>query len=378
MRITYLLLAILLLAYSCKGGRQNFAVEVSVKDAGNEMLYLALRTLTGTVPVDSALPDKSGIYKLAGYASMPDFYILYREPSHYINLIIHPGDKFKVLTQAASFDINYLVEGSRDSRLIQKMVTMQTRTLEKITEISAEFENSRGSADFEKTKARIDKTYDQIVSEHQQFSIQLMEENPQSLVSLMALYQQLGRNTPVFDYKRDFMYYARVDSNLSPLFPKSEAVIDLNRKVNELRDILRLETGSSAPDISLPDRQGNTVSLSSLKGKNVLLIFWASWSSQSQAELRKLYALYPKVTEDMELYQVSLDRTRESWLKYLDDNKITYGIHVSDLKYWDSPVVELYHIEQLPVVYLIDRQGIIRGRNITAETLRRMMEEDRM
>jgi peroxiredoxin len=146
-------------------------------------------------------------------------------------------------------------------------------------------------------------------------------------------------------------------------------VIDLNKKVTELRDLLRLETGSVAPDISLPDRQGQTISLSSLKGKYVLIVFWASWSSQSLSELSKLAALYPKLAgSELEYYQVSLDRSRESWLKILNEKNMR-GIHVSDLKYWDSPVAALYHIEQLPVVYLIDKKGVIMGRNISADEL---------
>lgn len=369
MRITFLLSWLLFLVYACSGDKHNFTVEVNVNGSDNSLIYLAQRKLTGTVIVDSTLPNKSGMYRLEGYTNQPDFYIVYQKPQRYINLIIHPGDQFKVLTDAASFDINYLVEGSKDSRLIQKMANMQTKTLEKITEISTEYENSKGSKDFDKIKANIDKTYDMIVEEHRKFSIQLIEENPKSLAGLMALYQQLGRNAPVFDYKKDFKYYEMVDSNLASLFPNSEAVIDLNRKITELRDLLRLETGSVAPDILLPDRQGRTISLSSLKGKYVLIVFWASWSSQSLSEVSKLAALYPKLAgSNLEYYQVSLDRSRESWLRILDE-KNTRGIHVSDLKYWDSPVAALYHIEQLPVVYLIDKKGVIMGRNISADEL---------
>ena len=369
MRIIYLLTIILFLGYSCSGDRHNFSVEVDVKGSGNNMLFLAQRTLTGTVLVDSAMPDKSGKYTLEGYTNQPDFYIVYHLPKNYINLIIHPGDKFRVITDAASFDVDYLVEGSKDSRLIQKMVNMQARTLAQITELSNEFENSRGAKDFDKIKARIDKAYDRVFMEHKNFSVQLIRENPGSLAGLMALYQQLGRSTPVFDYKKDFKYYEMVDSNLSALFPRSEAVIDLNRKVTELRELLRLETGSPAPDISLPDPQGKIISLSSLKGEKVLLVFWASWSSQSLAEIRKLNTLYPKMAgSDLDYFQVSLDRTRDSWLKIIDQ-KDMQGLHVSDLKYWDSPVVALYHIEELPVIYLIDKQGIILGRNLTADEL---------
>ena len=375
MRVIYYLSWLLVLINSCTGDKHNFRIEVDVDGAENRLLYLARRTLTGVVPVDSALPDKSGKYVLEGYTSQADFYIVYPQQQQYINLIIHPGDRFRVITSAGSFDRDYLVEGSKDSRLIQKMVQMQTRTMEKITELSMEFENSKGSENFGKIKARIDEAYDQVITGHRKFSIQLIEENPESLAGLMSLYQQLGRNAPVFDYKRDFRYYEMVDSNLSPLFPTSEAIIDLNRKVTELRELLRLETGSPAPDIALPDQSGQVISLSSLRGKKVLLVFWASWSSQSLHELTKLSQLYPKLTtKGLEYFQVSLDRTRDSWMKIVNE-KANKGIHVSDLKYWDSPVVGLYHIEQLPLLFLIDEQGVITERSMSAEEITEILEK---
>ena len=367
MRIPYLLSLLLFLVYSCSGDQHNFKVEVHISGSNGSLLYMAQRTLSGTVVVDSALPDKSGVYILEGYTSQPDFFIVYHYPRQFINLIVRSGDDFKVLTDAASFDVNYLVEGSKDSRLIQKMVNMQTRTLEKITEISTRYENSMGQKDFDKIKANIDSTYDQIFAEHKLFSIDLIKENPGSLVGLMALYQQLGRNAPVFDYKKDFRYYEMVDSNLAALYPNSEAVIDLNRKVTELRDLLKLETGSVAPDIALPDTVGNIIRLSSLQNKYVLVIFWASWSSESVDEVRRFAACYSKLgRNDLEYYQVSLDRTRESWLKSLED-KNTRGLHVSDLKYWDSPVVGLYRLEQLPAVYLLNKERVIVNRNFTVD-----------
>ncbi len=75
-------------------------------------------------------------------------------------------------------------------------------------------------------------------------------------------------------------------------------------------------------------------------------------------------ALSRSATRDMQLYQVSLDRTRESWIKNIS-SKNSGGIHVSDLKYWDSPVVETYHIEKLPVTYLVNKQGVIVKKGFT-------------
>lgn len=344
-------------------------MEINVKGSRNEMIYLAKRSISGNFVVDSAMPEKSGEYLLRGHASQPDFYAVYFQPGVYINLIINPGDEFRVLTDAATFDRNYLVEGSADSRLIQKMVNMQTRTLEKITQLSEEYENSRNSTNYAEVKVKIDSTYKRVFNEHRDFSINLINENPQSLASLMSLYQQLGRNTPVFDYKKDFRYYEFVDSNLRPLYPNSEAIIDLNRKVTELREILRLEEGSPAPDLSLPDPDGKLIKLSSLKGKYIVLFFWASWSSMSHTWLTKLESAYGGLKNEVEYYQVSLDRTRESWLKNITGE----GIHVSDLKYWDSPIVRTYHIQKLPVIYLLDKNGIIIAKDFEPEEIRELI-----
>lgn len=363
------------LAFSCSGDKHNFSVELRVSDTDGSMIHLARRTLTGTTPVDSAVPDKSGVYRFRGYTGQTDFFVLYQNPSHYINLIVHPGDNFRVLTSASSFDVNYLVEGSKDSRLIQKLVNMQTRTLERITELSTHYENSRGQPGFEQVKSEIDLAYDRVFDEHKQFSIDLIRDNPGSLVIIMALYQQLGRNAPVFDYKSDFAWYARVDSLLTPLYPNSEAVIDLNRRVTELRDMLRIEMGSEAPEIALPDTTGKPVTLSSFRGRHVALLFWASWSSHSIDELEKLSALAARTgSDELVLYLVSLDRTRQSWINAIQ-GKESAGVHVSDLKYWDSPVTNLYHLEKLPALFLINKEGIIAGRDISVDALKSLLDK---
>jgi hypothetical protein len=375
MRILNIAVCVFLLISSCSGDKHNFTIKVSVNGAKNEILHLARRTLNGTIQVDSAVADKSGLYVLEGYTEQPDFYIVYIRPQHYINLIVNPGDDFRVRADMSGFENNYLVEGSKDSRLIQKMVSMQAKTLVKITEISTAYENGVGQPGFEKLKLHIDSTYKSIVEEHRNFSVKLIEENPHSLASLMALYQQLGRDIPVFDYKTDFNYYQKVDSNLAALYPKSEAVRDLDRKVNELRNLIHLETGSVAPGISLPDLQGKTQSLREYRGKYVLLVFWASWSSQSCEAVKRILPVYDEFKDNgLELYMVSLDRSGDSWKNRMTELHAA-GMQVSDLKYWDSPVVDAYKINQLPVLYLLDKEGRILNKDFAPDELKRILEE---
>jgi peroxiredoxin len=373
MRIVFLFLGTLFIV-SCSRERVNFKLEVNTAHENIQWLYLARSTIRGTELVDSVLPDRKGHAVLKGYTSQPDYFILYQQPKQYINLIINPGDHFTVKTYPDAFDVNYLVEGSKDSRLIQKLVHHQARTLGKITELSYRYENSMGSANFQMIRDSINHIYDSVFASHRDFSIRMIKENPQSLICLMVLYQQLGRKSTVFDSRKDFIWYVRVDSALFPLYPDAEAVIDLNRRVREIEKRLRLEPGAPAPPINLPNRQGRAVSLSSLKGKYIVLIFWASWSTPSVNELLRFQTLYPKLGTKIEYYQVSLDRTRESWLSALDKLDLK-GIQVCDTQYWDAPVVDQYQINQLPLIGLIDENGKMMKRNITIDELKRFIAE---
>lgn len=375
MRFILKLVIFVAILYSCKEKGENFVVKYNPETVENRMMYLSRRTLSGTVKIDSALPGKSGTYSLKGYTQIPDFFIIFFQQGQYINLIIHPGDQISITGDPAAFDHQYFVEGSKDSRLVQKMVSRQAVTLREITELSMEYENSRLSPDFEAIKARIDSTYDYVVDSHRRFSMELIEDNPGSLAGLMALYQQLGRNIPVFDYKEDFVYYEMVDSNLTDRYPNSEAVKDLNRRVTEIRQKLRVDIGSYAPEIVLPDTSGRPVALSDLKGNVVLLCFYASWSPESVRQNKMLSDIFNNHFGDsLEYYQVSLDRTKDSWLRYLRDEK-PEGIQVSDLQYWDSPVVEIYILQEIPQTYLLDKEGRIIDKDFTAEEADRKISD---
>lgn len=366
MRTHSILIALVIVLSSCSGGKTNFRISCDITSANDQTLYLSKLTLTGRVEVDSALPDRSGRYVLEGYTEIPDFFIVYFDENQYINLILRPGDDVQVQADAITLDSQYFVEGSMDSRLVQKLISRQVLTLRQITEISTEYENSRGSANFGQVQARIDSTYDRLVAEHRMFSLDLIRENPGSLATLMTLYQQLGRNIAVFDEQKDYAVYQMVDSSLSALYPTSEAVKDLDRKVIEIRESMAVAVGSTAPDIAMADSTGSTVTLSSLRGKFVLLYFWASWSPESIEQNKVLASLYERYSlQELEYYQVSLDRTRESWINGLQEQH-SPGIQVSDLGYWDSPVVETYRISEIPQTYLLDKEGKIIDKGFEA------------
>jgi peroxiredoxin len=133
--------------------------------------------------------------------------------------------------------------------------------------------------------------------------------------------------------------------------------------------------GDKAPEIRLPSVAGDTIALSSLKGKLVLIDFWATWCMpclKEQPELGKLYHNFKNADftkgKGFEIFGVSMDSKKTNWEDAIKKNGIDW-IQVSDLKFWSSPVAKLYNLQELPFNVLIDGNGIILAKNIHGEEL---------
>ena len=122
-------------------------------------------------------------------------------------------------------------------------------------------------------------------------------------------------------------------------------------------------------DLSIPDREGNEVTLSSLKGKVILVAFWASnneASIQSLLQLKSTYDLYHE--RGFEIYAISLDNNKVSWMNAMDFNEFNW-INVSELTYPDSKANLHYNVTTLPSTFLINREGDLVARDLYGRTL---------
>lgn len=152
-------------------------------------------------------------------------------------------------------------------------------------------------------------------------------------------------------------------------------VDDVNMMSSRLESIKRMMIGVPAPDFTLQTPDGKEVSLSSYKGKYVLVDFWASWCRPCRMENPNVVAMYNRYKDKgFEVFGVSLDQNKDAWKKAIEDDKLTWQ-HGSDLKGWQSAPAALYGITSIPHSILIDKTGKIIARQLRGEQLGAKLEE---
>lgn len=197
--------------------------------------------------------------------------------------------------------------------------------------------------------------------------VQILRQNQQDIAILMFIENLLPKDqNPVF--------YGEIMRSLNENYPKNPLVQQYYTKWKAETGPLAI--GAVAPDLEYANPDGKMMKLSDLRGKVVLIDFWASWCRPCRNENPHVVKMYHKYHDKgFDVYSVSLDRDKNSWVKAIESDKLVWENHVSDLKYWSSDGAKKYQVSSIPSTFLLDREGRIIGKNLRGDALTQKLKE---
>lgn len=376
MKTIFKLAALALLLNSCGGDKKTnttFELKGTLTDSKGETLYLEKLASQTPLKVDSCVLDENGNFSFENYVPTLGFYRIKLSEQNFGMLVMDSTNKITIKGSAKDLGNTYEVQGSVDTKLFleyneeTKAFQRQQDSLNEAFRFAmTTTEGKMDSLKMIELSGKFEGIYSTIVDGYCARIAQKAKANASSFPTIIAI-QPL-------DPEKYADVFKAVDEGLMARYPKNA---DVNMFHNMLAKMNAnpFKSGVEAPEIILPDPSGKDIALSSLRGKVVLIDFWASWCGPCRKEMPNVVAAYKKYkSKGFEIYGVSLDKEKGAWVEAIKKDGITW-VQVSDLKWWQSDVVKTYNIQGIPFTVLLDKEGKVIAKDLRGEALDAKLKE---
>ena len=355
--------------------KDNFEISGSINGAPNTGIYLEAISQQGVINVAESRTDASGNFTMIG--NIPGFGLyqlrLGDETPKIIPLTLVPEDKIKVNTSIEMYELKPNVSGAKWTKTMNRYMEVYSKFYEGQKEmlllrdsLPTEVLNER----FLALKEPMDK-----------FSLEAMRKDPGNPFNIVLQ----NSATPAMGFNgwdpQNLEILKKVAEAYEKEFVNSPVATTLANQVYQIEMAYNehvANTGGTrpAPEISLNNPQGVEMNLSDLRGKYVLIDFWASWCVPCRQENPNVVRLYKKYkSKGFTVFSVSLDDDKEAWKAAITKDGLLWNTHVSDLLKWNSPMPQLYGFNGIPHTVLINPEGNIIGVGLRGAELERKLEE---
>jgi len=346
------------------GEPDGFRISGKLENGAGLTVYLDQLTTNSIDQFGSTIADEDGNFTLEGQVTEVGFYKVRLGDNNFINIVIHPEDNLEITGDANYLYGTYTVEGSEDAVVLYELneylrrFNLQEDSLRKAA-------TAFGGVPVDRSQQfQLQSVYNNMIQGKLIFLRSFIDNNTTSISSLAAI--------EGLDPKTDSEYFIKLDKSLYDLYPNSIYVKNLHLRAAQMA---KLAIGAEAPQILLANPEGEVVSLSSLRGKTVLIDFWASWCKPCRLENPHVVKLYNEYRDSgFEVYGVSLDKNKQAWVNAIQQDGLEW-IHVSDLQFWNSAAAKLYNVNSIPQTFLIDEDGKIIAKNLRAAELGKKLKE---
>jgi thiol-disulfide isomerase/thioredoxin len=310
--------------------------------------------------VDTLTVNDDGTFFSKYYPDEPGYYRLNFYQTQFVN-ILFTGDPLMVNVDGSNPTAFFEILDSEEMDYLNDLIAVMENFQKESAAINESFSEAARAGDNDK----MEELRDQFVMSQKETNA-IIKDKIRNMGTSLALLQAVN----YIDKDQEFPF---IDS-IAQIINKEIPDYRIKREfIDEIEKLRKLAVGSPAPEISLPDPEGNIIKLSSLKGSYVLIDFWASWCGPCRKENPNVVKLYQQYHDQgFEIYAVSLDRKKEDWIGAIAKDGLTWP-QVSDLQYFQSQAAREYNINAIPATVLLDKEGNIIGKN-----LRGKMLEDRL
>lgn len=305
---------------------------------------------------------KDGKFNMEFECKREDIFKLKFADKNYLALVIKPGDKITLKLNPDALGINPEISGSEQSKRIYDVETQLGNI--KTSQDSLNTVYGTISPTDAVRKKELEDHYNLLENQKNTLLYNIVSNNKGDLVNMFFVER--------LNIDQYYELYAAVDSAVYPKYSYNPAVAGLHSKVNSNKVTA---VGSKAPEIKMPTPEGDSMSLYDVKGKIIIIDFWASWCRPCRMENPNMTSLYADYhAKGLEIFGVSLDKDKAAWIKAIADDKLIWH-HVSDLKYWQSEAAKLYGVGSIPSMFVLDGNFKIIGKNLRGEQLRAFVAE---
>lgn len=377
-----LLLVSTLLLSSCSSNADNentldpnFHISGKITGAENTTIVVEAMSQQGTIEVAKGTLESDGTLDLSGNIPGMGIYQLRlgEGQDKVIPLTLEPNDELTIHSTFQDFAFQPNLGGTKWAKVENQYLRLYKDFLIGQQQLSANQQNL--------TEAELMEMYGQLKQPIDVFALSAMEKdpsNPFNIVLSSSAMPTMGFE--VWDpgnlsiLKKVSLAYSKnyTDSPIAKTI--EDQVFQIERAYAEFEQ--NKPGVKSAPEISLKDPNGKIITLSSLKGKIVLVDFWASWCGPCRKENPNVVRLYSKYKDKgFTVFSVSLDEDPSDWKQAIKADGLVWPNHVSDLLGWKTPLTQLYNFESIPHTVLIDRDGKIIATGLRGESLEQKLKE---
>lgn len=355
----------------------NVTISGTIENGANKALSLVIYSKDGNKTISKTKTDEKGAFVLNANIDEIGLYQLQIDSSRTSRGMIKsasftlvPGDKVEVTLNNGD-DISYtaVYKGTKWAAPLNMYMDQMKQYMD--------WQNSITPAQMQNTDALMQaalqhkSTMDKAVIEQ----IEKDPSNPANVLLMTNLFPMMG-----YKYYNE-AYIQPLEKMLSAYekaYPDAAVTKTLKTQIPTIKEqyenFKKYQVGQIAPEIALPNPQGDTLRLSDLRGKFVMIDFWASWCGPCRRENPNVVKMYKKYHDDgFEVFSVSLDGNKEDWVDAIKKDGLIWSNHVSELEKWNSQVAQEYGVRSIPHSVLIDPDGKIIAEDLRGATLQQKL-----